>query len=102
MGTASEWKSVALSALFWGGWMLLWDFPRRSDAHSKPGLSFLSVLGLAFASLGFGLMATFQWRAFRRPLILLSVASLVGATVLSRWARRKVSSVTEAFQPSRC
>src|SRR5206468_8365132 len=80
--------------------MLVWDFPRRSDAHIKPGLTFLSVLGLAFASLGFGLMATFHWRTFRWPLILLSVASLVGATVLSRWGRRKVSSVTEAFQSS--
>jgi len=92
MGTASEWMLVALAALFWGGWMLLWDFPRRSDAHIKPGLSFLSVLGLAFASLGFGLMATFHWRAFRWPLILLTVGSLVGATVLSRWAHRRVPS----------
>jgi len=102
MGTASESMSVALSALFWCGWMLLWDFPRRSEAHIKPGLSFLSVLGLAFAGLGFGRMATFHWRAFRWPLIFLSVASLVGATVLSRWARRKISSVTEAFQSSCC
>ncbi len=59
MGTASESMSVALSALFWCGWMLLWDFPRRSEAHIKPGLSFLSVLGLAFASLG-----SVVWRRF--------------------------------------
>lgn len=88
MGTASDWMSVAFSAIFWGGWMLLW----RSDAHMKRGLSLLYVLGLALASLWFGLVVTFHWRAFYWPLILLTGTSLVGAVVVGRSARRRIRS----------
>jgi hypothetical protein len=88
VGTAGEWMSVAFSAIFWGAWMLLWG----SDAQIKSGLSFLYVLGLFLASLGFGLVVTFHWRAFRWPLILLTGTSLVGAAALGQLARRKLRS----------
>jgi hypothetical protein len=89
MGTAGDWISVGFSAVFWGGWMLLWGRYWRSDTHIKPVLSFVYVLGLALASLWFGLVVTFHWRAFQWPLILLTVASIVGAAVVGRSARRK-------------
>jgi thiol:disulfide interchange protein len=69
--------------------MLLWGRYWRSDTHIKPALSFVYVLGLALASLWFGLVVTFHWRAFQWPLILLTVASVVGAAVVGRSARRK-------------
>lgn len=85
MGTAGEWMWVAFSAIFWGAWMLMWG----SDAQIKSGLSLLYVLGLSLASLAFGLVVTFHGRAFHWPLVLLTGASLVGATVLGQSARRK-------------
>ena len=91
MGTASEWMSVAFSAIFWGGWMLLWGSPRTRDGIDSD-LSLVYVLGLALASLGFGLGVTFHWRAFRWPLVLLTATTFVGATVLARLARRRVPS----------
>jgi len=92
MGTSSEWMWVAFSAIFWGGWMLLWGTSRKSDAHVNPDLSFLHVLGLILASFGFGFVMTFHWRAFHWPLILLTGSSYVGAAVLARSVRRKVRS----------
>ena len=82
MGTTSEWMWVAVSAIFWGGWMLLF-------ASRKNGLSLLSVLALTPASLWFGLVLTFHSRAFHWPLILLTGASLVGAAVLGKMSGRK-------------
>jgi hypothetical protein len=86
MGTAREWMSVAFYGSFWGGWMFLWE----RDTRIKSGLTFLYILGLSLASLGFGLIVTFRWRAFRLPLILVTGAFFVGAAVLGRSARRRV------------
>jgi hypothetical protein len=92
MGTTSEWMWVAFSAIFWGGGMLLWESVWRSDAHVKLGLSLAYVLGLALASLGFGLVLTFHWRALQWPLILLTATPYVGAAILGKLARRRTRS----------
>ena len=92
MGTASDWMWVAFSAIFWGGWMLLWESVWRSDASVKLGRSFAYVLGLALASLGFGLVSTFHWRALQWPLIVLTATSYVAAAILGKLARRRTRS----------
>ena len=92
MGTASEWMWVAFSAIFWGGWMLMWQSVWRSDARVKLGLPLAFVLGLALASLGFGLVLTFHWRALQWPLILLTATSYVGAAILGKLAPRRTRS----------
>jgi len=89
MGTLSEWMWVAFSAVFWGGWMLLWG---TRWTEIEPGRSFFYVFGLALCSLEFGVGVTFHWQAFHWPLLFLTVASFVTGAVLARLARRKVSS----------
>ena len=89
MGTWRDWVWVGFLAVFWGGWMLLSGRYWTSDTHIKPAMSFVFLLGLALASLFFGLVMTFHWQAFQWPLVLLTVASVVGAAVVGRSARRK-------------
>ena len=44
MGTGGEWVEAILSAVFWGGAMLLWDLWSGSDERMKRVLSWSSLL----------------------------------------------------------
>lgn len=92
MGTGGEWIEVILSAVFWGGGMLLWDFWRESDERMKQVLSWSNLLSLALLGLTFGIGTTFRWRAIRWPLILVVVATFVCGAVFARLGTRKHSS----------
>jgi hypothetical protein len=92
MGTANDWIVVACAAIFWGGFMLLWESLNRSDEHIKPAVSLVDVLLWAVAGLGFGIGTTFRWRAFHWPLILPMTATLAAFFILARLVRRKVRS----------
>ena len=92
MGTGGEWVEAILSAVFWGGAMLLWDLWSGSDERMKRVLSSSSLLSLALLSLTFGIATTFRWKAFRWPLILVVVVTFVCGAFFARLAARKHSS----------
>ena len=88
MGTGGEWVEAILSAVFWGGAMLLWDLRIGSDERKKQALSSSSLLSLALISLVFGITTTFRWKAFRWPLILVVVVTVVCGVVFARLTAR--------------
>ena len=84
MGTTREWGAVAFAAIFWGGWMLVWMTLLRKPKHA---ISSLDVIVWALMGLVYGLTMTFHWRAFRVPLVFLTVGALtcaLGAGMLFR------------------
>src|SRR5205809_8036691 len=90
MGTARDWMEVLLSGALWG--MLFLYVSDRKSSNIKPTLSLLSTSFYAFAGLLFGLWSTFRWKAFRWPLILVTVSALVGFAVAGRLYRRASTS----------
>jgi len=81
MGTVTNWIEVGFSAIFWGGAMLLWTTHRRKAANIKPALSYVDVLFWVLGGLEFGLLTTYGWQAFHRPLIFLLLSVFVGALI---------------------
>jgi hypothetical protein len=81
MGTVTNWIEVGVSAIFWGGAMLLWTTHRRKAANIKPALSYVDVLFWVFGALEFGLLTTYGWQALHRPLIFLLLLAFVGALI---------------------
>ena len=94
MGTAREWVSVVVAAIFWGGWMLIWSTRKRRKAHIEPVLSVVDVVGWALAGVSFGLATTFGWRAFHWPLVLLSGATFFGGVGVFAGAKSSFRKVT--------
>ena len=87
MGTASEW----LSALVWGGlWgaFMAWWMARHQDASLPRRERVLSLAAWAPMGMWFGIVTTFGWRAWHRPLLFVTVGLPVG-TFLAGWALRK-------------
>jgi len=93
VGTPKEWIEVSFATIFWGGLMLLWTVRKRRKAQIKPVLLFTDFLGWALLGLCFGLVTTFNWVAFRWPLILATVLSFAGGVVVfSTSANRNIQS----------
>ena len=87
METTSEW----LSALVWGGlWgaLMAWWTARRQDASLPRRERILSLALWAPMGVWFGIVTTFGWRAWHRPLLFLSGGLLIG-TFLVSWIFRK-------------
>lgn len=82
VGSTLDWLEVILSALFWGGGMLAWEYHERESNSLKPALLPACMLGWALAGLGFGLGVTFGWDAARWPLVLVSSTSFLGAVII--------------------
>ena len=93
MGTAREW----LSALVWGGLFgasMAWWTARHQDA-TLPRRGRERVLSLAlWAPMGlwFGIVTTFEWRAWHRPLLFVTLGLLLG-TFLVSWVFRKKRAI---------
>jgi hypothetical protein len=79
MWTATRWIEVASAAIVFGGLTLLRTVRRRKTDNIK--LSYADVLFYGFVGLEFGLLVTFGWHAFHRPLIFLVVLAFVGFVV---------------------
>jgi hypothetical protein len=79
MWTAASWIEVAVAVIIFGGLRLMWDIRRRKADNIV--LSYADVLFYAFCGLEFGLLTTFRWQAFQRPLVFLVVLVFVGLMV---------------------
>jgi FtsH-binding integral membrane protein len=91
MGTGREWLMVAFYCVFWGGWMLAWETPKRIAANLKPALLPASVLIWILSGLTFGLLMTFKLQASHSPLVFITVASFACAILVTRLTRRERS-----------
>jgi hypothetical protein len=88
MGTAREW----LSALVWGGlWgaFMVWSTARDEDTTLRRRERVLSLAIWTPMGLWFGIVTTFGWRAWHRPILFATLGSLFGAGLLSRVFRKK-------------
>src|SRR5271170_306481 len=83
MGTMREWVDAGFCAIFWGGWMLIWESRKRKAANVKPIILPASILIWTLAGLGFGLSMGFGSKALQWPLAIAIAASFAGALVVS-------------------
>jgi hypothetical protein len=90
MGTASDWTSAAFGAIFWGAGMFAF---REVGVRVSPELSFMYFLRLTLASLCFGLLFAFRWRAFHWPPVLFTGVSITGL-VVGKFAGRRARPLT--------
>jgi hypothetical protein len=63
--------------------MLLWTTRKRKAAHVEPACSYVDALYWGFGGFEFGLLSSFGWRTFHRPLVFLAILGLVGALITS-------------------
>jgi hypothetical protein len=93
MGTATDWISVAMWGLGWGGLMLFRGIRLKRKAQLTPVTSVVDIIGCASLGLWYGLLMTFHWKAFQWPLLLFNVATLAGgAFLLDKLSNKKVLS----------
>jgi hypothetical protein len=88
MGTAKEW----LSALVWGGlWgaIMAWWTGRHQVATLPRRERVLSLALWAPMGLWFGIVTTFGWRAWHRPILFATLGLLLGTGLVSRVFRKK-------------
>jgi hypothetical protein len=77
--SAAHWIEVAAAVIVFGGLSLLRTIRRRKADNIK--LSYGDFLFYGFLGLEFGLLITFGWQAFHRPLVFLVVVVFVGLVV---------------------
>jgi hypothetical protein len=85
MDTPTSWVGVILTAMAYGGGMLLWTTHKRKAANIKPACSCADALFWGFAGFPLGLMTIYHWQAFHRPLIYLTILGFVGALIANRF-----------------
>jgi hypothetical protein len=75
--------------------MSLAGLPKKRTADTKPPFLGANVWALASWGLFIGLLDTFFWKAFLRPLVFLTVPALVGVLVAGWISRSKSALGTE-------
>jgi hypothetical protein len=81
MGIANHWTQVALLTLCFGGAMVIRVVRRRKADKIKPSFTYVDVLFFGLMGLAVGVLATFGWQTFHRPLVYLILAIFVGIFV---------------------
>jgi hypothetical protein len=89
MGTTKEWVNVALAGGFWGAFMLLLFALGEGLPPGRQRVSLRSVLVYGVGGLLFGIWTTFHGRAFRWPLVLVTILAILS---MFRVARLKTSN----------
>lgn len=98
MGTASQWLSVLLWGGLWGAFVA--SLVARPQDASLPRRE--RILSLAFCApigLNNGIVTTFGWQAWHRPLVFVTVGSFVGI-FLVWWVFRKKRAIDIADRSS--
>ena len=95
MGTSSDWVKVAILSIWFPGFSILAVFILNRKGHRKPALTPLDILSWAFAGLSMGLWGEFGWNAFRWPLVLSLVGSVIGFAVFGKLAQRNFRNSAE-------
>jgi hypothetical protein len=90
MGTSRDWVKVAIASIGFPDCMLLAVFILRAISDIKRRLTPFYVLIWTFAGLFCGILNTFGWSAFRWPLVLSLVGSVIGIVVFGKLAQRSL------------
>jgi hypothetical protein len=77
METAMEWVHVIVAGGFWGAFMFLFFAWQRSRDGRRPVVRVKDMLVWIFGGLLFGIWDTFALRAFKWPLILVMIGSVL-------------------------
>lgn len=88
MGTAQEWFRVLIAGSLFGGFMGMLGFPRPQFVHPPRIYWKLCALLYVLSGLCFGIGDSFGMRAFRPPLVFLTIGSLACALPVS-WSLRR-------------
>lgn len=96
MGTIKEWRDVLVSGALWGSLMMLWNVLSPGSRHPAP---YLNLLRWAIGGFGFGLGATFGFRAFRWPLITVMAPTIIAMVLVLIVYRKKLKS-SQSNSPS--
>ena len=93
MGTTSEWLSILVWAVLFGGVMAWWCAKSdRAPAMFKPKGRVEHVeqaMAWILASLLVEIISTFHWRAIHRPLIFITLAVLAGLLLSGQMFRKR-------------
>ena len=88
MGTASQWLSVLLWGGLWGAFMV-WLVASPQDASLPRRERILSLAVCAPIGVNFGIVTTFGWQAWHRPLVFVTVGLFLGIFLVWWVCRRK-------------
>jgi hypothetical protein len=91
MGTTSEWISALVWGGLWGAFMAWWT--ERAGRSLPRRERILSLALWAPAGVWWGVVTTFSWRAWHRPLLFVNLGLLVGTFLVGLVFRKK--SVTD-------
>ena len=91
MGTGGEWIEVILSAVVWGGGMLLFDSVTGKSDEARPHSQWANILALTLTSLLVGLGTTFGLRRLLQfPLLLVSGGLLLAMCLVAILIRKRI------------
>jgi hypothetical protein len=88
MGTAHEWSRVLIEGFLFGGFIALLHFPRRKFVQPPRLYWFLYILECVLIGLMFGMVGPFGARAFRLPLVFLTIGIIASMVPLTLTLRR--------------
>jgi hypothetical protein len=95
MGTVHDWFRVLIVGAIWGGFMG-WMSSGPLMLVKPPRLYLrMRIMVCVLAGLVYGLVDTFNGRAFRPPLLFLFIGIVVGALVVGSFLRRLVRNVPQ-------
>jgi hypothetical protein len=91
VGTVREWIEVFLGGGAWGTFMLFFSGSRWDTEIDEIKLKrrVEEILFWALMGLWFGIVATFHWRAFRVPLVFVTVAAFISACLVARFGNKR-------------
>jgi hypothetical protein len=79
LGLTSKAIGAVVAAAGWALWMLFRTTRRRKAAGINPSCSYGDVLFWCFGGLCFGIVVSYGWEAFHRPLLYLTIVAFAGA-----------------------
>jgi hypothetical protein len=93
LGESKAWIEVALLTVAFGGIQLLWSSRKRKAANVFPVCSYLDIVFYALFGFQFGILATYGWGSFHKPILLVSlILALIGTLVTGSLKPAKRSS----------
>ena len=103
MGTAADWLGVIFVGGLYGGFMLFRVIQGRKNNNLQPHVFPSLVLAWVFAGLTFGIVIQFHTRAFRWPLIPITlglVLAFVGITLYTKRSSSRLATTSSSENKS--
>jgi hypothetical protein len=79
---------------FWGGLMWWWSLSERTPEYRIQAI--FDLLRWALGGLFFGILVTFHWRAFHRPLVFLTAPLTAAMPLMGLIARKALRQGRDA------